>query len=387
MGIDAGSSMGFAPVLSYIVINIDPVLLRIGPLQIHWYGVAYIVAILMGLWAVRRWAHHMGLHEDQVWNVFLWTALAGLIGGRLYYVVQQPDLWQHYILEPYNIIAVWDGGMAFFGAIFLASATLFVVGPRYGFNPWLALDGGALFAAVGQIFGRFGNIINGDIVGYAITNGPISVPADVCSKAPCINPFVSDPHIPWFATVYLNPGSFHAQSIPYQPAAAYEIGLNLIMLFVLWQVRYLYPRLRAGYFFTLYVAMYAVSQIIVFFWRDNVITPFLGVNVLKQAQWTAIFVLVFAIPALIVLIRRYSEPWRHTASRPVPWPPSGSVSGAARSSAKADSHSQSGEDAAVSQATATENVEMNLPPWEPVRPVGGRLRNVFGPERASQETT
>ena len=40
--------------------------------------------------------------------------------------------------------------------------------------------------------------------------------------------FVPDAHIPWYATVYLNPGAFHAQSIPYQPAAVYEIGLNLV---------------------------------------------------------------------------------------------------------------------------------------------------------------
>jgi phosphatidylglycerol---prolipoprotein diacylglyceryl transferase len=387
MGIPAGLSGGGAFPLGYIVINIDPVLLRLGSIAIHWYGVMYVVAICMGLWAIRRWSAVMGLHEDQIWTVFLWTAIAGLIGGRLYYVVQQPDLWQHFILQPYNIVAVWDGGMAFFGAIFLGSATLFAVAPRYGISPWLALDGGALFAAVGQIFGRFGNIINGDIVGYALTNGPITVPADVCSRAPCVS-FVPDAHLPWYATVYLNPGSFHQTFVPVQPAAAFEIGLNLLMLFVLWQVRYLYPRLRAGYFFTLYLAMYAVSQIIVFFWRDNVITPFLGINVLKQAQWTGVFVLVFAVPALVVLVRRFSAPWRYTAAKPVPWPPSAGVA-SKREGAEPAPDAQSGPGAGLGLASATPQPEVaSLPPWEPARPAGGALRNVFGdPSRPSQETT
>ncbi len=389
MGIASSLSLGRIPALGYIVINIDPVLLRLGPLAIHWYGLMYVVAIMMGLWAIRRWSHTMGLHEDQIWSVFLWTAVAGLIGGRLYYVVQQPDLWQHFILQPINIIAVWDGGMAFFGAIFLGTLTLFLVSRRYGLSPWLAADGGALFAAVGQIFGRFGNIINGDIVGYALTKGPINVPADTCATAPCVA-YVPDPHIPWYATVYLNPGSFHAQFIPYQPAALYEIGLNLIMLFILWQVRYVLPRIQAGYFFTIYLAMYAVSQIIVFFWRDNVFTPFLGIDVLKQAQWTGIFVLVFGVPAFYLLARRYSAPWRFTSTRPAPWPPKPYVSGlkdadSTQDGTAAGPSAQGGATPSVSLASAAEQEAVELPPWEPVHPVGGQLRNLFGRPRPQQE--
>lgn len=378
-----GLGTGLGTVLGYFVINIDPVLLRIGPLAIHWYGLMYVVAIAVALWVVRRYTATLGVHDDQVWSIFLWTAIAGLIGGRLYFVVQQPDLLSHYILQPYNIIAVWDGGMAFFGAIFLGSAVLFAVSRRYGLSPWLALDGGALFAAVGQIFGRIGNIINGDIVGYALTKGTIDVPADTCAHAPCIQ-FVSDNHIPWYATVYLNPASFHAQSIPYQPAAIYEIGLNLIILAVLWQVRFLLPRVRAGYFFALYLAFYAVSQIIVFFARDNAITPFLGINGLKQAQWTAIFVLVFAVPALLVLIRRFSEPWRYSAARPIPWPPTGSSS--AKRAGVAEPVSAEGEQPMpnVQLASATEPVETS--PWQPAPRTGGRLRNLFG-SRPWQGTT
>jgi phosphatidylglycerol---prolipoprotein diacylglyceryl transferase len=390
MGIASSLSLGGFPALGYIVINIDPVLLRLGPLAIHWYGLMYVVAILMGLWAVRRWSFQMGIHEDQIWSIFLWTAVAGLIGGRLYYVVQQPDLWQHFILQPINIIAVWDGGMAFFGAIFLGVLTLFLVSRRYGLSPWIAADGGAVFAVVGQIFGRFGNIINGDIVGYALTPGPINVPADTCATAPCLA-YVPDPHLPWYATVYLNPGSFHAQFIPYQPAALYEIGMNLIMLFILAQVWHVLPRIRAGYLFTLYLAMYAVSQIIVFFWRDNVLTPFLGIDWLKQAQWTGIFVLVFGVPAFYLLARRFSEPWRFSPSRPLAWPPKPEAGGAkdeqrARSSGAAGQPgTQGGANPGVSLASAAEPEAVDLPPWEPVHPTGGQLRNLFGRPRPQQE--
>src|SRR5579859_1619897 len=135
----------------------------------------YVLAITVGLWTILRYTTALGIHEDQVWGLFVWTALAGLIGGRLYFVIQQPDLVRNYLLNPVNIIAVWNGGMAFFGAIFAGTLALFLLAPRYGMSPFIAIDGGALFAAVGQIFGRFGNIVNGDILGQALANTPVNV--------------------------------------------------------------------------------------------------------------------------------------------------------------------------------------------------------------------
>jgi len=218
---------------AYFVINVDPVLLRLGPIVVHWYGLMYVVAISIGLWVITRWARDLGIHDDQIWGLFIWTAIAGLIGGRLYFVVQQPDLVQTYLLQPANIFKVWNGGMAFFGAIFCGTAALYFLAPRYGLSRWIAIDGGALFAAVGQIFGRVGNIINGDIVGQAASSGIVAVPGTVCSHAPCVA-FVPDANILGWAVVYLNSGSFTRTGIAYQPAPIYEIGLNLIALAILW---------------------------------------------------------------------------------------------------------------------------------------------------------
>lgn len=305
--------------LGYVVLNIDPILLRLGSLAIHWYGLAYVVAISVGLWAILRWTRKEGVSENQVWSIFLWVAVAGVVGGRLYFVIQQPDLVSNYLLKPINIIAVWNGGMAFFGAIFLGSLTLFFLAPRYGFDRFLALDGGAVFAMAGQIFGRFGNIINGDILGYQVAPF-VHVPAGVCAQSPCVW-YVPDPHILAWSIVYLNPGSFAAQGIPFQPAPVYEILMNLVILGLLWPVRLLLPRIRAGLLFTAYFALYGLSQIVVFFFRGSEpITPFLGVTIFKQAQWTGLVVMLLAIP-LYFAVRRYSRPWTHSEENPVIWPP------------------------------------------------------------------
>lgn len=304
--------------LGYIILNIDPILIRIGALAVHWYGIAYVVALAVGLWVISRWARTLGLHEDQIWGLFIWAAIGGLIGGRLYFVIQQPDLVQNYLMKPLNIIAVWNGGMAFFGAVFLASATLFIVAPRYGVDRWLALDGGAFFGAVGQIFGRFGNIVNGDILGYK-AGSLVTPPQGLCVNAPCVA-YVSNPHVLAWAFVYLNPGSFAPQGIPFQPAQVYEIGLNLIALALLFPLRYAMPRIKTGTFFAVYLAMYAISQFIVFFYRGTEpVTPFLSISGLKQAQWTAIFAFI-AAGVLLVLARRYGVAWPFTAKRPIAYP-------------------------------------------------------------------
>jgi phosphatidylglycerol:prolipoprotein diacylglycerol transferase len=273
----------------YIYLNIDPVIFRLGPLAVRWYGLMYVVGIMIGLWAIKGYTERKGVDQDMVYRVLWWCIAAGLIGGRLYFVIQQPDLVPHYILQPWRILATWEGGMAFYGAIFLVIATLFWRARIERVNPLVLVDCGVLFASVGQIFGRIGNIINGDIIGFPST-------------------------LPW-STVYVNPNSWaclnpNTCEVPVQPASAYEILCNIVLLVGLF---YLAKRVRRPGVLTLvYLFGYAITQFLVFFVRENVIVSFLGLNWgLKQAQWTSIVVFIALIPISYLVMR-----WHF--SRPVP---------------------------------------------------------------------
>jgi phosphatidylglycerol---prolipoprotein diacylglyceryl transferase len=272
--------------VGFITINVDPVL-NLGPLPIHWYGVMYAVAFLAAYqFGVLPYAIKRGLPKTVAEKITVWTIIFGLLGGRLYYVVQQPDLWNNYVLHPINIIAFWQGGMAFFGAIIVGFVTLAICAWRYGYNPWLALDGGVLFAVVGQPIGRIGNVINGDILG-----APSS--------------------LPW-ATAYSNPHAIlqngfslctPAHCIAYQPAAVYEaLGTICIGIVLLLLVR---RNVRPGVLAITYVALYAVSQLILFQFRASEPPGPLG---LREAQWTSIAMLAFGVPLLYLL-------WRRTIAR------------------------------------------------------------------------
>lgn len=271
----------------YVYLNIDPVIFHLGPLAVRWYGLMYVVAIIIGLWAIRGYRNRKGISEDLLYRVLWWCIAAGLIGGRLYFVIQQADLWQDYILQPWRILATWEGGMAFYGAIFLIVATLFWRARRERVNPLVLIDAAVLFGAVGQIFGRFGNIINGDIVGYPS-------------------------NLPW-STVYINPNSWACLpgsticGVPVQPAAVYEIFCNIVLLVIMFS---LVRRVkRPGVLTLVYLFGYTITQFLVFFVRANDVVDFLGTHILKQAQWTSLILFVLLFPISYLLMRwHYAQP-------------------------------------------------------------------------------
>jgi phosphatidylglycerol---prolipoprotein diacylglyceryl transferase len=265
--------------LGTITINIDPVLVKVGPFSLRWYGLMYVLGIVLGLVIMFPYARRLGIKDEAVWNVFWGTAIAALIGGRLYYIVQNDP--GSYVHNPGDLFAFWQGGMAFFGAIFLGLPVLLLLSRQQRIPLGYALDCVAIFAPLAQAVGRIGNIINGDVIGYPS-------------------------NLPW-ATAYTNPHSFvpvNELNQAVQPAGAYELLFSLGLFLVLWPLRF---RLRpAGMLFVLYLSLYCVGQFVIFIWRDN---PIVTLN-LKQAQVTAIFVeaalVLFAY--LIVLRPAWFDP-------------------------------------------------------------------------------
>ena len=94
-----------------------------------------------------------GITQAMIYRVVWWCIIAGLIGGRLYFVVQQPNFVSYYLAQPQHILATWEGGMAFYGAIFLVIPTFIWRARREHINPLVLVDAGVLFAAGGQILG------------------------------------------------------------------------------------------------------------------------------------------------------------------------------------------------------------------------------------------
>ena len=252
-----------------IKIGIDPVLVTIGGLKIHWYGIMIALGLYAGIQVALRDSAIRGINRDQLMNLALLAAILGIAGGRLYYVVQNnPSFFLH---NPAQIIAVWQGGMAFYGAIFGGALAVVIAAWRWHMPFWSVLDIGALGLAIGQTIGRVGNIINGDIVGYR-TNG--------------------------WGFEYTNPHTFGPPNTPVQPASLYELLISLALFLLLWNLRKrIHPE---GMLAMIYLVLYSISQFFIFFLRDNIVI----LGGLKQAQVTALVVIALTLPVIAYLLRK-----------------------------------------------------------------------------------
>ena len=258
---------------SVITMPLDPAL-QIGPIPLHWYGLGYAIAFLVGVRLITPFLRRRGIPPQTTSELVWWNIGAGLLGARLYFDIQQPDL-SVFVREPIRIIAVWEGGMAFFGALMACVITVIVFTYVKKLPLWAVMDAGALFATLPQAIGRIGNVINGDIL------GPPS-------------------NLPW-AVRYTSPLTFAPHvGVAYQPAGAYELLVALLLFGLV--VLVLSRRPPDGVAGIFYIAAYSVSQFLLFFTRSTEPVILFG---LKQAQVTALVILLVLVPALILLRLRY----------------------------------------------------------------------------------
>ncbi|USZ49841.1 prolipoprotein diacylglyceryl transferase [Halomonas sp. DN3] len=205
--------------------QIDPVAISLGPVQIHWYGLMYVVGLVAAWWLGRRRAHRLGLSHDDIGDLIFYAAVGIILGGRLGYALFYG--LEQLLANPLWLFRIWDGGMSFHGGLagVLLAAWLFARKHRLAF--FQLTDFIAPLVPIGLGAGRLGNFINHELPGR-----------------------VSD--IPW-AMVF--PPMMGLGPEPRHPSALYEFALEGVVLFaVLWWLSRR-PRQRgliSGLFLVLY---------------------------------------------------------------------------------------------------------------------------------------
>lgn len=145
--------------------HIDPVFLRIGPLEFRWYGLMYILGFIASYVILLKGARRKGLSlsSDDVADIIFSLALGVVLGGRLGYVVFYNASF--YLAQPLKIFAVWEGGMSFHGGLIGVVVAGFYVARKKGIDFTQLADLCAPAAPVGLGLGRLGNFINGELYG------------------------------------------------------------------------------------------------------------------------------------------------------------------------------------------------------------------------------
>ena len=145
--------------------NIDPVFLRLGPLQFRWYGLMYLIGLTLAYFIIgaRARAQKLPMNKDQVYDMIVYAAVGVFAGGRLGYVLFYN--LSYYLENPLKIFAVWEGGMSFHGGLIGTIVALVLFAKRQGITVLTIADLAAGVTPVGLGLGRIGNFINGELYG------------------------------------------------------------------------------------------------------------------------------------------------------------------------------------------------------------------------------
>jgi phosphatidylglycerol---prolipoprotein diacylglyceryl transferase len=154
---------------------IDPVALRLGPLTVKWYGLAYMAGLLLGwlyikhlLGNQRLWpAGKAPFAPEKADDLLLFMTLGVLLGGRLGYVLFYEP--RFFLSHPLEIPAVWNGGMSFHGALIGSIIATIAFARRVEASAWSVMDLAAAAAPMGLLFGRLANFVNGELWGRPST--------------------------------------------------------------------------------------------------------------------------------------------------------------------------------------------------------------------------
>ncbi len=254
-----------------ITINIDPVIVQLGGFALRWYSLTFAGGIAVAILLTLRQAGRAGLSTEKVSDVALWAVVGGLVGARLFHVVDRLD---YYLANPVEIVMVNHGGLAVWGGLITGGLVALFVAKKEGISTSKMADATVFGLLVGQMVGRIGCIINGDAYG-----GPTGMP---------------------WGFIYAHPDAFIPDSlrgISTHPYPVYEIlwGATLLGGFLLlrrWT-------LRDGMLFMVYVAGYSLGRFSLTFVRQEAITLW-G---LQQAQVVALATLVLAVAGAVYLAR------------------------------------------------------------------------------------
>ena len=233
--------------------EIDPIAFSIGPLAVRWYGLMYLAGFAAGWW--------LGLHRirkglapvtrTQFDDLIFLAVLGVILGGRLGYVLfYKPG---HYLANPLEIFAVWQGGMSFHGGLLGVMLSMGFAAWRHKVDYLRLMDFVAPLVPLGIAAGRMGNFINGELWGR-----------------------VTD--VPW-GMVFRNAGPE-----PRHPSQLYQFALEgLALFFIIWWFS-AKPRPR-GQVSALFLIGYGALRFIAEFGREP--DAFLGYLALglTMGQW------------------------------------------------------------------------------------------------------
>jgi phosphatidylglycerol:prolipoprotein diacylglycerol transferase len=220
--------------LSYPLI--DPVILKIGPFAVRWYGMMYLLGFVAGYFVIRsELKRRQGpVDVEEAEDMLFYIIVGLLLGARLGYILIYN--FPVYASSPLQVLAFWKGGMSFHGGLVGVVVAGFIYSRKHGVSFLELADIGALAAPIGLMLGRIGNFINGELYGRVT-------------------------ELPW-GMVFPGGGP-----LPRHPSQLYESALEGPVLFlILWRLRT--RTTRHGQILAAFLIGYGIIRFMVEFVRE-----------------------------------------------------------------------------------------------------------------------
>lgn len=259
---------------------LDPVALQLGPFTIYWYGVLITLAFILGTILAYYHATKTDIDPEHILNMLILIIPASIIGARLFQVL---SLWDDYKSNPLEIIATWHGGLAIHGGLIGGFLVGYFYIRKHRLDFWKLADIFAPSIILGQAIGRWGNFINQEAYGSAVSRAFISYFPDFIQRQMFIN------------------GQYH------HPAFLYESAWDLMIFIVL--MVYLWRRHFAGQIMLLYLALYSVGR----FFIESIRLDSLMWGPFRSAQLLSVLIIIACV---IVYLYRSKKGNLHTSTQP-----------------------------------------------------------------------
>ena len=246
-----------------------PVLFKIGSLPIHSWGLLLMIGFIAGTLRAAKNAGRYKFQAEDVWDVALWSLVGGIIGARLVFVLLNIH---KYMADPAAIIAVWSGGMTFYGGLFGGLLAGGIACRKKGMNLADFGDLAALSLPIGYAFGRIGCFLNGCCYG------------GVCDA-------------PWGVDFHWDDGIVRHS----HPAQLYAVAASILTYFLL--LPFEKNRKFRGQVLLAYIVFYSIYRFFIEFVRVGA-TADLGYGGLTQAQIASLIFAAFAAGMIFILSRK-----------------------------------------------------------------------------------
>jgi len=218
--------------------NINPILLKLGPIEIRYYGLIYALGFVITYFFLIKLSkeRQIDLKKEDLIDLIFYLIIGVVAGARLFYVLFYN--LPYFIENPLIVFAVWQGGLSFHGALVGAALIAAWFCKKHKIKFYQLADMIVIPAALALMLGRIANFINGELVGR-ITN------------------------VPWCVNFEGYEGCRH-------PSQLYESFKNLVIFAILWTIKdkkINNKKLPDGFLFWLFVMLYSTFRFIIEFWR------------------------------------------------------------------------------------------------------------------------